>query len=237
VDTKTPFWKTMTREIIPGAGIFWEHENSFWMAAYDGRLDIVERMIQYGEPQNFGHALKGAVEGVEGLESSVRVQSDIIKRILLLMDKTDVVKPYPCGKTCLHLCVDRWHTDKIERLDEKSTLQLLEIFKMLMENFDDKNLLEDDNDGFIDGRTPLHMAARNGLKDFVKLIMDAVEEKCPTSTCSEFTPLHLAAMEGHFEVCQLINELIPENKNMRDSDGKTPADLARDRAIIDLFNN
>ena len=63
------------------------------------------------------------------------------------------------------------------------------------------------------GQTPLHAAAEGGLKDFVEVIMDAVEEKCPTTkTPNEFTPLHLAAKKGHFEVCQLINQRIPENK-------------------------
>merc|ERR1711974_389663 len=103
----------------------------------------------------------------------------------------------------------------------------LETFKMLMDYSEVKNPFDESD---IDGRTPLHDAAEGGLKDFVEVIMDAVEEKCPTTTGHEFTPLHLAARKGHFEVCQLINELIPENKNMRDRHGKTPADLARDRA-------
>ena len=38
VDSKTPHWKTMTSTKFPEA-------------AFDGRLDIVERMIEYGKPK------------------------------------------------------------------------------------------------------------------------------------------------------------------------------------------
>ena len=95
---------------------------------------------------------------------------------------------------------------------------------MLMDKSEVKNPFSHD----ICRQTPLHAAAEGGLKDFVEVIMDAVEEKCPTTNgFSEMTPLHLAALRGHFEVCQLINQRIPENKNMRDFTGRTPADLAR----------
>merc|ERR1719356_409674 len=93
-----------------------------------------------------------------------------------------------------------------------------------MDKSEVKNPFSDD----MSRQTPLHNAAEGGLKDFVEMIMDAVEEKCPsTKGYIKFTPLHLAAANGHFEVCQLINQRIPENKNVRDIMGRTPADLAR----------
>ena len=129
VDTKTPYWKAMTREIIPNSGT-WEEDvmgrnvNRFWRAAWCGRMDIVKLMIQYGEPQNFGQALKGAVEGVQRLRNSemgligLRFQCEIVKQILPYMDKKEISKPYSLptddtdidfatGKTCLHLFVSK----------------------------------------------------------------------------------------------------------------------------------
>ena len=55
------------------------------MAAKDGRQDIVELMIKYGEQQHFGHALKGVLEVAISLDISemvqgrLRVQSEIVK--------------------------------------------------------------------------------------------------------------------------------------------------------------
>ena len=92
----------------------------------------------------------------------------------------------------------------------------------------DKSEVKNPSSNNMSGQTPLHAAAEGGLKDFVEVIMDAAKEKCPTTNgLHEFTPLHLAAANGHFEVCQLINQRIPENKNVRDIMGRTPADLAR----------
>ena len=234
----------MTREVIPNSGT-WEEDvrgrNRFWRAAWCGRMDILKLMTQYGEPQNFGQALKGAVEGVQRLRNSemgligLRFQCEIVKQILPYMDKKEISKPYSppthdtdidfaTGETCLHLCVQAQEFISVHGSSDQNKLWL-ETFKMLMDHSEVKNLFNDD------GRTVLHDAAASGLKDFVEVIMDAVDEKCPTTTGSEFTPLHLAAMGGQFEVCKLINERIPENKNMRDVDGKTPADLARESAL------
>ena len=227
VDTKTPYWKTLTHQIIPKSGTHEEDEDRFWMAALDGRQDIVKLMIKYGEPQNFGHALKGALERCLDTPGMVqdrqRVQSEIVKQILSYIDKKEICKPVSFGQTPLHLCVQVEVCTRLAGSSDQNKLWL-ETFKMLMDKSEVKNPFSDN----MSGHTPLHAAAEGGLKDFVEVIMDAVEEKCPTTNgFSEMTPLHLAALRGHFEVCQLINQRIPENKNMRDFTGRTPADLAR----------
>ena len=54
------------------------------------------------------------------------------------------------------------------------------------------------------------------------------------------TPLHMAAAEGDLKTCKMINEVLPNNKNMKNRFGKTPADRARKNGhseIVDLFNN
>ena len=42
---------------------------------------------------------------------------------------------------------------------------------------------------------------------------------------SEMTPLHLTSKMGQMEICKLLCKYVP-NKNILDSDGKTPIDLA-----------
>ena len=64
-------------------------------------------------------------------------------------------------------------------------------------------------------------------------------EKCPANALGN-TPLHMAAAEGDLETCKMINEVLPNNKNMKNRFGKTPADRARKNGhteIVDLFNN
>jgi len=213
VDSKTPYWKTMTSKKFP-------------KAATDGRLDIVERMIEYGEPQGFTHALESAV---------THAHTNIVKRILPLMDRKYIVKPLEkYGFTFLRLgAIGVWGGVPGTRVWKP---ECTEIFKMLIEHFYDKN------PRIRFGTTPMHYAAQWGHKDCVKVIMDAVEEeweKCPEDGDGS-TPLHLAAKGGHIETCRLINEYLPENKNKKNDAGKTPANLARERGhteIVELFNN
>ena len=90
--------------------------------------------------------------------------------------------------------------------------------------------------------TPMHLAAKLGNTDCVKAIMDAVEEefeKCPEDALGD-TPLHWAAAHGRLETCRMINEVLPDNENMRNKAGETPADIAREEGheeIVDLLNN
>merc|ERR1719356_1077119 len=82
VDSETPYWKTMT-------------STKFEKAARDGRLDIVELMIEYGEPRGFTFALRGAM---------TRAHINIVKRILPLMDRKYIVKSLAkSGLTFLHI--------------------------------------------------------------------------------------------------------------------------------------
>ena len=183
----------------------------------------MERMIEYGKPKDFTllQALEGAV---------LMAHTDIVKRILPLMDRKYIVKQLDkSGNTILHI-------GAVGVLGEVPGTrawkpECTEIFKMLIEHFYDKN----PRTRF--GITPMHYAAQWGHKDCVKAIMDAVEEKwekCPENADGN-TPLG-----GHLETCRLINEYLPDNKNMMNNHDETPVDLARERGhteIVDLFNN
>ena len=213
VDSKTPHWKTMTSTKFPEA-------------AFDGRLDIVERMIEYGKPKGLTlcQALKGAVVGAH---------TDIVKRILPLMDRKYIVKPlgkHQCG--LLHYAAAGAWVEETHSVVWKP--EYWEILNILIEHFDNKNPCS------TFGKTPMHLAAKLGNKDSVKAIMDAVEEefeKCPEDAVGD-TPLHWAAAHGRLETCRMINEVLPDNKNMRNKAGETPADIAREEGheeIVDPF--
>ena len=215
VDLKTPHWKTMTSTKFPDA-------------AFDGRLDIVERMIEYGKPKDFTllQALEGAV---------LMAHTDIVKRIFPLMDRKYIVKPlgkHQCG--LLHYAAAGAWVEETDSYVWKP--ECWEILNILIEHFDNKNPCS------TFGQTPMHLAANLGNTDCVKAIMDAVEEefeKCPEDAVGD-TPLHWAAAHGRLETCRMINEVLPDNKNMRNKAGETPADIAREEGheeIVDLLNN
>jgi cytohesin len=74
------------------------------------------------------------------------------------------------------------------------------------------------------GMTPLHAAARKGLKEVVELL---IHEGTDVNAKSDdgWTPLHLAAARGHKEI---VEQLIAKGAdvNAKTDDGKTTLDLA-----------
>lgn len=59
----------------------------------------------------------------------------------------------------------------------------------------------------VGGDTALHLAARSGHKDFVKLLLDSgANVNSVSSTGSGVTPLHEAAYNGHLDVVELLIE-------------------------------
>ena len=84
--------------------------------------------------------------------------------------------------------------------------------------------------------TPLHMAALNGHKEIVELLI-AKGADINAKDDSEWTPLHWAADEGHKEVAEF---LIAEGAdvNAKAEDGETPLDATiefRHPQIADLL--
>ena len=61
------------------------------------------------------------------------------------------------------------------------------------------------------GRTPLHVAAKNGDKVICEMILDRIEDIFPKLDDGETTPLHLAVQNGHDEIQKLFNAWINTN--------------------------
>jgi ankyrin repeat protein len=75
----------------------------------------------------------------------------------------------------------------------------LETVKLLLEHAEDRNTAD------VDGRTPLHVAARNVLVEIVKLLLKHAKDKNPAKN-EDNTPLHFASDNGHVEIVKLIEE-------------------------------
>ena len=54
------------------------------------------------------------------------------------------------------------------------------------------------------GNTPLHLAARRGYDEIVKVLLDQPNVDVNAKDGSGKTPLHLAASEGHRKICQVL---------------------------------
>ena len=90
------------------------------------------------------------------------------------------------------------------------------------------NNVEDKNPMINDGRTLLHHAASKGHFEIFKLIFEEIEDKNPLDDFKN-TPLHWAAKMGHLEICKYIVSKV-EDKNLainsKNIFGQTPIDIA-----------
>ena len=59
--------------------------------------------------------------------------------------------------------------------------------------------VEDKNPAAYDGDTPLHMAAKGGHLEIIRLLIDNGEDR--RQTFNELTPIQIAASYGHFRSC------------------------------------
>ena len=127
----------------------------------------------------------------------------------------------------LEVCVDKNHSiDDSVRIplhvaafygDEK-------IVRLFMSKIVDKNLR------FNKGHsvfffTPLLTAIKGGHLNVCKLLIEGYKVDVNVPDHSGMTPLHLASKMGQMEICKLLCKYVP-NKNILDSDGKTPIDMA-----------
>ena len=69
------------------------------------------------------------------------------------------------------------------------------------------------------GMTPLHLAAREGLNETIKLLLTVPNIKVNSTSNNGWTPLHIAARLGHAEIVDAILAMPNVNPNMVNSDG------------------
>ena len=98
-------------------------------------------------------------------------------------------------------------------------MRFLQVCKIIIENTKSNKNPRKKN-----GWTPLHIAAKKGHFEILKLIIGQVEDKNPAIHGNNFyggTPLHFAVSENHLEICKLILGEI-KDKNPPDMVGRTP---------------
>jgi ankyrin repeat protein len=77
------------------------------------------------------------------------------------------------------------------------------------------------------GKTPLHIAAREGHVDFVEMLLRLNPSTAQISTKKLKLPLHFAAGEGLADVCKQLLRVFPQGATQRSTKGKLPLHLAR----------
>jgi ankyrin repeat protein len=82
---------------------------------------------------------------------------------------------------------------------------------LLLEHSNDKNPVNKD------GMTILHIVAKYGHLEIIKLLLEQANDKNPADSFEGWTPLHLAARHGQLEMVKLLLE---------HSKDKNPADKA-----------
>ena len=203
-------------------------------AAVAGRVDIVEKIVQFATDPNpsgvFGRTpLHVAAQGfssnpfeplfrVRSLAEPLHLQQHyaIVK---LIIEKVQNKNPADYnGTTPLHCAALRGDID---------------LFNLILEHAANKNPNSPTH------RTPLHLAAREGHVKVCKAILENVEDQHPKDIDGR-TPLHWAAKNGHVKVCRLLlaSGNVEVARHQEDFDRYTPLKLARDNrhyAVVKLF--
>eukprot|EP00899_Mesostigma_viride_P011621 jgi/Mesvir1/2045/Mv14788-RA.1 len=87
------------------------------------------------------------------------------------------------------------------------------------------------------GNTPLLKAARNGHTECIRALLDGGANPLHQEQWGGWTALHLAAYKGHLAVAELLFERGASScLAVRDKDGRTPRELAREKAVIDFLD-
>ena len=93
------------------------------------------------------------------------------------------------------------------------------------------------------GRTALHWASISGHKEASEFLI-GLKADLMACTASQMTPLHGATEGGRVEIVKLLTAAAGADKdkmcNMKDSDGKTPCDLAvagKHKAVVQALKD
>lgn len=187
-----------------------------YVAAQDGRLDILQSLIPLLEDKNPGLKYSGLTP-LHAAASFGKVE--VVKYLVpLLSDKN----PKDLSdETPLHLAAQNGFI----RQDRKS---YLEIVKHLCSQVEDKNPKNKR------GRTPLHTAAQYGRLNTVKYLCSQVQDKNPKDN-NGWTPLHFAAFRGYIDAVKYLVAVV-DDKHPKDYRGRTPMDVAREKGHTEVIN-
>ena len=86
-----------------------------------------------------------------------------------------------------------------------------------------------------EGNTPLHLAAKHGSRLVASMLLWAEAEPLTTNNHNQ-TPLHLAVLAKSQDVAWLLTENRGGDKAVieRDSEGRTPLDIAQELGLHDI---
>ncbi|KAL5987585.1 hypothetical protein ACLOJK_035334 [Asimina triloba] len=79
---------------------------------------------------------------------------------------------------------------------------------------------------FVDGETPLHVAALYGHVEFSETVLCLRPKLASALDSGRRSPLHLASMKGHVEIVKLLLQMDPAMCLARDQGGMTPLHAA-----------
>uniref|UniRef100_A0A8C6KKV5 CASK interacting protein 2 n=1 Tax=Nothobranchius furzeri TaxID=105023 RepID=A0A8C6KKV5_NOTFU len=160
--------------------------------------------------------------------------------LLLLRAGASANSPSCDGQIPLHLSAQYGHYEVSEMLlqhqsnpcllskSKKTPLDLacefgrVKVCELLLNSNMVTGLLEGGRKDSQDSTTPLHLAARNGHKDIIKLLLKAGVDI--NKATKEGTALHEAALYGKTEVVQLLLD-VGINVNMRNTFNQTALDI------------
>lgn len=86
----------------------------------------------------------------------------------------------------------------------------------------------------VNGWTPLHIACKTNKIGIVQFLIEKCKADKMSLTNSKMTPLHIASKFGHGEIVKYLLS-INVDKNAKDKNGNTPADIAKTPEIRKLL--
>ena len=85
------------------------------------------------------------------------------------------------------------------------------------------------------GNTPIHLAAREGHQNVVRILMSNMENPNFPRKSDGATPILMAAQNGHKEVVKiLMTRISEENSNILSNDGATPILMASQNGHLEI---